>query len=77
MLVLTQIALRRGFDLEVNMLGRWAVWPVMCALALALVIETLGAERRAVRRTGDDPCGHGSATCRMGCGQCAKPQAQT
>jgi CDP-diacylglycerol--glycerol-3-phosphate 3-phosphatidyltransferase len=40
MLVLTQIALRRGLDLEVSMLGRWAVWPVMSALALALVIES-------------------------------------
>jgi cardiolipin synthase len=40
MLVLTQVALRRGFDLEISMLGRWAVWPVMSALALALVIET-------------------------------------
>jgi cardiolipin synthase (CMP-forming) len=40
MLVLTQVALRRGFDLNVNMLGRWAVWPVMSALALALVWES-------------------------------------
>jgi cardiolipin synthase (CMP-forming) len=40
MLLLTQIALRRGFDLSVNMLGRWAVWPVMSALALCLVAET-------------------------------------
>jgi CDP-diacylglycerol--glycerol-3-phosphate 3-phosphatidyltransferase len=39
MLVLTQLALRRGLDLNVNMLGRWAVWPVMSALGLALVIE--------------------------------------
>jgi CDP-diacylglycerol--glycerol-3-phosphate 3-phosphatidyltransferase len=39
MLVLTQVALRRGLDLEISMLGRWAVWPVMSALALALVIE--------------------------------------
>jgi len=39
MLVLTQIALRRGIDLNVNMLGRWAVWPVMSALALALIVE--------------------------------------
>ena len=39
MLVLTQLALRRGFDLSVSMLGRWAVWPVMSALALALVID--------------------------------------
>jgi cardiolipin synthase len=40
MLVLTQIALRRGIDLNVNMLGRWAVWPVMSALALALIVES-------------------------------------
>ena len=40
MLVLTQLALRRGLDLNVKMLGRWAVWPVMSALALALVIES-------------------------------------
>jgi CDP-diacylglycerol---glycerol-3-phosphate 3-phosphatidyltransferase len=40
MLVLTQVALRRGLDLEISMLGRWAVWPVMSALALALVIES-------------------------------------
>ena len=40
MLVLTELALRRGIDLNVSMLGRWAVWPVMSALALALVIES-------------------------------------
>ena len=40
MVVLTELALRRGIDLNVNMLGRWAVWPVMSALALALVIES-------------------------------------
>jgi CDP-diacylglycerol--glycerol-3-phosphate 3-phosphatidyltransferase len=39
MLGLTQVALRRGLDLEVSMLGRWAVWPVMSALAAALVVE--------------------------------------
>ena len=32
-------ALRRGVDLSVSMLGRWAVWPVMSALALALLVE--------------------------------------
>jgi CDP-diacylglycerol--glycerol-3-phosphate 3-phosphatidyltransferase len=37
MLLLTQVALRKGVDLKLNMLGRWAVWPVMSALALALV----------------------------------------
>jgi CDP-diacylglycerol--glycerol-3-phosphate 3-phosphatidyltransferase len=40
MLLLTQIALRRGMDLSVNMLGRWAVWPVMGALMLAMIVET-------------------------------------
>jgi CDP-diacylglycerol--glycerol-3-phosphate 3-phosphatidyltransferase len=40
MLLLTQIALRRGFDLSVNMLGRWAVWPVMAALGLSLIVDT-------------------------------------
>jgi CDP-diacylglycerol--glycerol-3-phosphate 3-phosphatidyltransferase len=40
MLVLTQLALRRGMDLSVNMLGRWAVWPVMGALGLAMITET-------------------------------------
>ena len=39
MLLLTQLALRRGLDLNVSMLGRWAVWPVMSALALALVVD--------------------------------------
>jgi CDP-diacylglycerol--glycerol-3-phosphate 3-phosphatidyltransferase len=40
MLLLTQVALRRGLDLNVNMLGRWAVWPVMGALGLAMIVET-------------------------------------
>ncbi len=40
MLLLTQIALRRGLDIGVNMLGRWAVWPTMAALGLAMIVET-------------------------------------
>ena len=44
MLVLTQLALRRGMDLNVNMLGRWAVWPVMGALGLAMIVETWVSE---------------------------------
>jgi cardiolipin synthase (CMP-forming) len=44
MLVLTQVALRRGMDLKVNMLGRWAVWPVMGALAVALIVESWVAD---------------------------------
>jgi CDP-diacylglycerol--glycerol-3-phosphate 3-phosphatidyltransferase len=39
MLAFTQLALRRGIDLNVSMLGRWAVWPVMSALALALLVD--------------------------------------
>ena len=44
MLLLTQLALRRGIDLSVNMLGRYAVWPVMGALGLAMITETWLAE---------------------------------
>ena len=44
MLLLTQIALRRGMDLSVNMLGRWAVWPVMGALGLAMIVETWASD---------------------------------
>jgi CDP-diacylglycerol--glycerol-3-phosphate 3-phosphatidyltransferase len=40
MLVLTQVAFRLGLDLEVNMLGRWAVWPTMFSLFLAMVSVT-------------------------------------
>jgi len=40
MLLLTRLAFRHGLDLEINMLGRWAVWPVMSALALVLVWDT-------------------------------------
>jgi cardiolipin synthase len=40
MLILTRIAFKRGFELEVKMLGRWAVWPVMSALAVAMIIDT-------------------------------------
>jgi cardiolipin synthase len=33
------IALNRGIELQVKMLGRWAVWPVMSALALSLLTD--------------------------------------
>jgi CDP-diacylglycerol--glycerol-3-phosphate 3-phosphatidyltransferase len=36
MLVMTELALRRGVDLKINMLGRWAVWPTMSAFAGSL-----------------------------------------
>jgi CDP-diacylglycerol--glycerol-3-phosphate 3-phosphatidyltransferase len=44
MLVLTQLALRRGIDLEINTLGRWAVWPTMFSLFLAMVSVTWVAD---------------------------------
>jgi CDP-diacylglycerol--glycerol-3-phosphate 3-phosphatidyltransferase len=44
MLVLTQAALRRGLDLRINMVGRWAVWPVMGAIGLALMFESVVLE---------------------------------
>jgi CDP-diacylglycerol--glycerol-3-phosphate 3-phosphatidyltransferase len=40
MLILTQVALRKDLDLNINMLGRWAVWPVMSAIALSFMVET-------------------------------------
>jgi cardiolipin synthase (CMP-forming) len=44
MLLLTQVALRRGLDLSVNMLGRWAVWPTMGSLGVAMILETWVSE---------------------------------
>ena len=44
MLVLTQVALRQGMDLKVNMVGRWAVWPTMFSMFLAMVSVTWVAE---------------------------------
>ena len=44
MLVLTQIGMRRGMDLQINMVGRWAVWPVMFAIFLTLLTETWVAD---------------------------------
>jgi cardiolipin synthase (CMP-forming) len=44
MLMLTQIGLRHGLDLEVKMIGRWAVWPTMFSMFLAMVSVTWVAE---------------------------------
>lgn len=41
MLVMSQIALRRGQDVSVNWVGRWAVWPTMSALFLAMLYPGL------------------------------------
>lgn len=40
MLALTQYGMRRGMDVSINMVGRWAVWPIMLAIFLALLVET-------------------------------------
>ncbi len=40
MLVLTELALRRGIDLEIKMIGRWAVWPTMFSIFLAMISTT-------------------------------------
>ncbi|MEK6229042.1 MAG: CDP-alcohol phosphatidyltransferase family protein [Actinomycetota bacterium] len=44
MLGLTQYGLRKGMDLGINMVGRWAVWPVMFAVFLTLLVDTWVAE---------------------------------
>ena len=44
MLVLTQVGAAQGLDLKINMLGRWAVWPTMFSLFLAMVSVTWVAE---------------------------------
>jgi CDP-diacylglycerol--glycerol-3-phosphate 3-phosphatidyltransferase len=44
MLVLTQVGLRKGIDLQINMVGRWAVWPTMFSIFLAMVAETWVSE---------------------------------
>lgn len=40
MLVMSQVALRRGVDIEVNFVGRVAVWPTMFSIFLAMVSTT-------------------------------------
>ena len=44
MLVMTRIAMKRGRDIDVKMLGRWAVWPTMFSMFLAMVSVTWVAE---------------------------------
>lgn len=39
-LVLAQLALRRGVDLEINWVGRWSVWLTMGGIFLALATDT-------------------------------------
>jgi cardiolipin synthase len=45
MLVISEVALAKHVgDIKVNMLGRWAVWPTMFSLFLAMVSTTWVAE---------------------------------
>jgi cardiolipin synthase len=44
MVAVTRLALWRGADLNVNMLGRWAVWPTMFSLFLAMLVDTRVAD---------------------------------
>jgi CDP-diacylglycerol--glycerol-3-phosphate 3-phosphatidyltransferase len=44
MLALSQWGLHHGFDLRINMVGRWAVWPVMFAIFLTLLTSSPVAE---------------------------------
>ncbi len=44
MLVLSRIAQTHGVEIQINMLGRWAVWPTMFSLFLAMVSVTWVAE---------------------------------
>ena len=55
-----------------SMLGRWAVWPVMSALGSRAPVEA-GCRRAALRRLAMTLAAT-VATCKMGCGSCAKPQ---
>jgi cardiolipin synthase len=44
MLVMSELGLRRGMDIEIKMLGRWAVWPTMFSIFLAMISTTWVAE---------------------------------
>jgi CDP-diacylglycerol--glycerol-3-phosphate 3-phosphatidyltransferase len=43
-LAVTQVGLRRGLDIEINWVGRWAVWPTMFSIWLAMVSVTWVAD---------------------------------
>jgi cardiolipin synthase (CMP-forming) len=40
MLGLTELALRNGLDLNIKMVGRWAVWPTMFSIFLCMLSPT-------------------------------------
>jgi CDP-diacylglycerol--glycerol-3-phosphate 3-phosphatidyltransferase len=43
-LAVSQAGLRRGLDIKINWVGRWAVWPTMFSIWLAMVSVTWIAE---------------------------------
>ena len=43
-LIVSQVGLRRGVDVEINWIGRLGVWPTMFSLFLAMVSVTWVAE---------------------------------
>ena len=51
-LVLAQLALRRGVDLEINWVGRWSVWLTMGGIFLALAIDSWIGTRDVPGRPG-------------------------
>jgi CDP-diacylglycerol--glycerol-3-phosphate 3-phosphatidyltransferase len=44
MLLVTEVALRTGRDIEIKMVGRWAVWPTMISIFLAMLTSSWVAE---------------------------------
>ena len=44
MLASSRFVLTHGLDIEIKMLGRWAVWPTMFSLFLAMLTDTWVAE---------------------------------
>jgi cardiolipin synthase (CMP-forming) len=44
MLLASRVVLKHGLDIQIKMLGRWAVWPTMFSLFLAMVTDTWVSE---------------------------------
>lgn len=44
MLIVSRLGMKRGLDIKVNMIGRWAVWPTMFSIFLAMVSVTWAAQ---------------------------------
>jgi cardiolipin synthase (CMP-forming) len=44
MLFLTELALRAGRDIDIKMVGRWAVWPTMLSIFVAMLTSSWVAE---------------------------------